>query len=398
MANTLILNVDELWLKGKNRPLYYRAIKEHLAEVLDHYQAGTYRLFSEGQRFIAVIKEEVEKQGEEGSSFKSVTIEHLLKVPGLHSLATAKRVGLDLAQVVPALHDFFVGEGKTFKVLTKRANKKFPLNSVEISQEIGHQILVNFPQWKVDVHHPQVLVELKVMEHNIYVSCQRQKGIGGQPWGMSGRGVALLSGGFDSPVATYLMLKRGMQLDYAFFYAYPFVGTEVTKKIKELAQVLNQYQRSATLYIVPFGDLQQKIADICRPEYRTVLFRYYMLAASNLLAEKLGAPALVTGDALGQVSSQTIGNLSLLDRLIPRLILRPVLGLNKAEIIELAERINTFAISVRPQDDACSLLAPRHPIIRPDEAYFTRFVQENPATNELQNALAKAEKIFFSLV
>ncbi len=162
--------------------------------------------------------------------------------------------------------------------------------------------------------------------------------------------------------------------------------------------MLNQYQRQATLYIIPFGDLQKKIADICRPEYRTVLFRYYMLAASNLLAEKLSAPALVTGDALGQVSSQTLGNLALLDRLIPRLILRPVLGLNKAEIIDVAHKIASFEISVRPQDDACSLLAPRHPIIRPDEAYFARFVQENPATEELNLAIEQAEKIYFSLV
>ncbi|MBP5297096.1 MAG: tRNA 4-thiouridine(8) synthase ThiI [Bacteriovoracaceae bacterium] len=395
MANTLILNVDELWLKGKNRPLYFRAIKEHLQEVLDHHQAGSYRLFCEGQRFIAVMQDDLAK---EGGEFSAATVAHLLKVPGLHSLAPAVRVGLNLDEVLPALQHFLAGPPQTFKVLTKRANKSFPLNSVEIAAEIGHRILQQYPAWKVDVHHPQVLIELKVMPENIYVSWERQLGIGGQPWGMSGRGVALLSGGFDSPVAAYLMLKRGLQLDYAFFYAYPFVGTEVTKKIKELAAVLNQYQRQATLYIVPFGDLQKKIADICRPEYRTVLFRYYMLAASNLLAEKLDAPALVTGDALGQVSSQTLGNLALLDRLIPRLILRPVLGLNKAEIINLAEQIKTFEISVRPQDDACSLLAPRHPIIRPDEAYFTRFVQENPATDELNTALAQAEKIYFSLL
>ena len=392
MANTLILNVDELWLKGKNRPLYYRAMKDHLTEVLDHHQAGVYRLFTEGQRFIATIKEDLAEE------FAPATIKHLLKVPGLHSLAEAVRIGLDLKDVLPALHHFLSGPGQTFKVLTKRANKKYALNSVEISAEIGHQILQAYPHWKVDVHHPAVLIELKVMENNIYISWEKQLGIGGQPWGMSGRAVALLSGGFDSPVASYLMLKRGLQLDYAFFYAYPFVGTAVTQKIKELAQVLNQYQRSATLYIIPFGDLQKKIADICRPEYRTVLFRYYMLAASNLLAEKLKAPALVTGDALGQVSSQTLGNMALLDKLIPRLILRPVLGLNKAEIINLAEQIETFAISVRPQDDACSLLAPRHPIIRPDVQYFARFVQENPATAELNAAIDQAEKIYFSLV
>lgn len=383
MYNVVVISVDELWLKGKNRPVYFKTIRRHIYELIKAYHNAPFTCTSEEQRIVA----------KSDTFFSESCIQALVKVPGIHSVAPARRIPVAYELIMPAITQELLALAplpRTFKVHTKRSYKGFPNTSMEISAKLGGEVLTAFPQLKVDVNTPEMIIEIRIMENNIYVSTRQLKGIGGLPVGTSGHVLSLLSGGFDSPVASYLMAKRGCRLTFAFFYAYPFVGDEVKDKIIKLTEVLGRFQRFSRLFIIPFGEVQNAIAKECKNDYRTVLFRKAMLECANLLARKIHADALVTGDSLGQVSSQTIGNISALDDYSTKPIFRPLIGFNKIEIIDLAKKIGTHDISVIPHDDACSLFAPKHPIIKPDTDYLKEFAQQFPLENELKEAIEKA--------
>ncbi|MBL6990132.1 MAG: tRNA 4-thiouridine(8) synthase ThiI [Bacteriovoracaceae bacterium] len=365
--NTLVVNVDELWLKGKNRPTYFKALTNHIKTVVKYYHADKFYCYKEAQRLL--VKSD--------SHFLDDVINALLKVPGIHSINPAKSSDSDLEMIsevaIEEMSSLIAKNQKsllTFKVRSKRANKTFCMNSMELSREIGHRLLCKFGEKiKVDVISPDVFIDIKILDRSTFISGQKLLGIGGLPVGTSGHLLTMLSGGFDSPVSSYLMSKRGCKQSFIFFYAYPYVSDEVKEKILQLSQVLGRYQNGMNLYIFPFGEIQKIIAKNCRPEYKTILFRKYMLDCANFLADQIAADAILTGDALGQVSSQTIGNISMMDLLSKRPILRPLIGLNKVEIINLAKTICTHDISVLPHDDACSMFAPKHPIIKPNVEY-----------------------------
>jgi thiamine biosynthesis protein ThiI len=390
MYNTIVINVDELWLKGKNRPMYFRAIRTHIREVLQVYHAGEFSFDLEEQRFVA----------KSGSPFSGETVQALLKVPGIHSLMPARRIPVNLDDIFPVVKEELKLMGTqpcTFKVETRRSYKGFPMNSIEVSQYIGALVDNEFPHLTVDVKKPELVIEIRILENNIYLSTRKMLGVGGLPVGTSGHLVSLISGGFDSPVASYLMFKRGCRQTFVFFYAYPFVGDEVKDKLLEIMRVLGRYQRHSRFYIVPFGELQDMISKKCKEDYRTLLFRKAMLQCAALLARRVKAEALLTGDALGQVSSQTIGNISVLDNAVPLPVFRPLVGYNKIEIIELAKKIGTHDISVIPHDDACSMFAPKHPVIRPNIAYVERFDKEFPLEEHVKKSLDKAGVFDISL-
>ncbi|NIM11086.1 MAG: tRNA 4-thiouridine(8) synthase ThiI [Candidatus Aminicenantes bacterium] len=390
MYKTLVINVDELWLKGKNRPMYFKAIRRHIQEVLQAYHPGEFSFDLEEQRFVA----------KSGLPFSQETMQALLKVPGIHSLMPARRIPVNLDDIFPVVKEELKLTGTqpcTFKVETRRSYKGFPMNSMEVSQHIGALVDNEFPHLAVDVKKPDLVIEIRILENNIYLSTRKMLGVGGLPVGTSGHLVALISGGFDSPVASYLMFKRGCRQTFVFFYAYPFVGDEVKDKLLEIIRVLGQYQRHSKLYIVPFGEMQDLISKKCKEDYRTLFFRKAMLQCAALLARQVKAEALLTGDALGQVSSQTIGNISLLDNVTPLPIFRPLVGYNKIEIIELAKKIGTHDISVIPHDDACSMFAPKHPVIRPNASYVERFDKEFPLEEHLKKCLDEAEVFDISL-
>jgi thiamine biosynthesis protein ThiI len=390
MYHTLVINVDELFLKGKNRPLYFRALRGHIRELLEAYHREPSTCVNEEQRIVARSE----------SPFSEETIRSFLKVPGVHSIVPARRIPVDFQQVFPIIKEELQrleGLPPSFKVVTRRSYKGFPMNSMEICKEIGTLVLKGFPRLTVDVKKPGLVIEIRILEHNIYVSTRKLLGVGGLPVGTSGHLVSLLSGGFDSPVASFLMFKRGCRQTFIFFYAYPFVGGEVKDKVVKLVQILGRYQRNSRLYIVPFGDIQNLISKNCREDYRTLLFRKAMLQCSTLLARKLKAGAILTGDALGQVSSQTMGNISVLDKVSALPIFRPLLGYNKIEIIDLAKKIGTHDISMIPHDDACSLFAPKHPVIKPSRSYLEKFDRQVQLEEPLNKCLQEAEVVEISL-
>jgi tRNA uracil 4-sulfurtransferase len=385
MYNAIVINVDELWLKGKNRPRYFKALKQHIKEVVKLLHTDKTEIANENQRL--VLKSE--------TAFKEEVLEGLLTVPGIYSIAPARRVAPEFDAILPALVEelnTFETLPASFKVVTKRSEKNFPMSSMEISKTLGHLIRAkHFPDWPVVMKNQALTIDIKVLKNNIYISTRNLIGVGGLPSGTSGHFVTMLSGGFDSPVASFMMAKRGVRQTFAFFYAYPFVGDEVKDKILALTKILGRYQRHGRLFVLPFGDLQKKISDICKEEYRTLLFRKSMIECSNLLADRVEANGILTGDALGQVSSQTIGNITALDMCSKYPIFRPLVGFNKAEIIEKSKIIGTHDTSVIPHDDACALFAPKHPVLSPDLEYWKEFMGEHDLSDDLNQIIDDAE-------
>ncbi len=386
MYKQLLINVDELWLKGKNRPQYFKALRQHIQLQMKRLGQKGYTIKNRNQRFVLNFE----------TPYSDHVIPALLKVAGIYTivpvLETVSEIDAIKEAALEVWGDMKPGELVTFRVSTDRADKRFPMPSMEISRQIGGALLKKFDgQLKVELRKPQRILRVRVTAFGTYVSCTEYEGMGGLPVGTSGHIITMLSGGFDSPVASYLMSKRGCRQSFAFFHAFPFVGDEVKEKLLQIFGKLAEYQMGCELYVIPYGEIQKKLAKLCKEEYRTIFFRQYMVFASNLLARKLKARALCTGDSLGQVSSQTLGNMGELNKYSDRIILRPLVGYNKREIIALSKVAETHDISIIPHDDACSLFAPKKPIIRPDFGYWEDFVKENPMSEELEECVNNAQ-------
>lgn len=382
MYTTIIINVDELWLKGKNRKSYFDSLRRHVKEVLSSYLEHKWTLKNDQQRYVVDCTE----------GFPDEAISRLCDIPGLHSVLKVRKMEKDInkaiEQVLIDIKDRT--DIKTFKIHSKRVDKSFPVVSSDLNRQFAGAILKN-THLKVDIHNPDIMIDVKVLNDYIYLSWEKFLGIGGLPVGTSGHIVTLISGGFDSPVASYLMSRRGAKQTLIFFYAYPFVGEEVKEKIKSIAQVLARYQSGLELYIIPFGNIQSYISKNCYEEYRTLLFRKYMMDIASSLCDKIGAEAILMGDSLAQVSSQTLTNMALLDKNCPKLVLRPLVGSNKVDIIKLSRTVGTHDISILPHDDACALFAPKHPITKAKAEYFNKYSEENPCSELIQECLDKSE-------
>ena len=309
MYKNIIINIDELWLKGKNRKYYFQTLKDHVQMVLRAY-AGEEKVSLRNEQQRLVAKMDV--------GFCDEAIDALTKIPGIANIQPAITVAQDKELILPAIIEKLNNELNkdritTFKVKAKRIDKSFPHNSMDLSRELGHLLLKEFSCLKVDVRNPEIMIDIKVLQDKILISTEKYTATGGLPVCTSGHVITMISGGFDSPVASFMMSKRGCRQDFIFFYSYPYVGEEVKEKIIKICEVLSKYQRGCKLYVVPFGDVQNQIAEDCNEEYRTILFRRYMVATANYLADRVKASAILTGDALGQVSSQTMKNMTVVD-------------------------------------------------------------------------------------
>jgi tRNA uracil 4-sulfurtransferase len=386
MYKTLLINVDEMWLKGRNRPYYYKVMRRHVKEIAKILGHKKFTVKNENQRLVLRCEESIEER----------LIERLQTMPGIFTLQPARECGLEVEDIMRvALEEYnaMAEEGASFKVYVQRVNKSFPILSTDFSQQVAHHVLSQAPvKMKVDLKNHDLDLQVKITDRVAFISGRKLKGVGGLPIGTSGHAITMLSGGFDSPVASFLMAKRGVHQTFIFFHAHPYVGDEVKEKIKELTQRLVYYQQKCLLYVVPFGQVQDVLARHCQEEYRTLLFRHYMLKISEALAVTDRADAIITGDSLSQVSSQTIGNIGLLERSVDLPIFRPVIGLNKKEIIQISREIKTYPISERPHDDACALFAPKNPILRPNRFIWDNTLSAIPESETLiKDALEKAE-------
>ena len=260
----------------------------------------------------------------------------------------------------------FLRGKKTFKVEAKRSNKNFPYKSPEISAEVGGALLSACPYLRVNVHEPDVTVRVEVREGVAYVHAGQKKGAGGMPIGSSDRGMLLLSGGIDSPVAGYMMAKRGVKLEAIHFESFPYTSERAKQKVMELASLLTRYAGGLNLHVVSLTHIQEEIKRACSEEYFTILLRRYMMTIADRIAKQTGCGALITGESLGQVASQTMRAIGTTDAVAELPVLRPCIGLDKQEIVVTAQKIGTFETSIQPYEDCCTVFTPRHPKTRPE--------------------------------
>lgn len=285
-----------------------------------------------------------------------------------------------------------VAEGyTTFKVETRRPNKAFPIKSPEVSREVGAEILRQVPGLTVDVHSPQVTLRVELREEQAYIYWRELSGPGGLPLGVSGRSVLLLSGGIDSPVAGWMAMSRGLEIVPVYFHSFPFTSDRAKEKVVDLCRVLARYSGLVKLYVIPFTKIQTALRAGGSEELQTIFLRRMMMRLAGRVAEKEGAGALITGESLGQVASQTLPSLAATEAVVDVPVLRPLIGLSKEEIIQRARELGTYSISIRPYDDCCTVFVPRHPETHPDRQVVAEKEAGLVAPGLMEEAMAEAE-------
>ena len=285
--------------------------------------------------------------------------------------------------------------GVKFKVESKRADKTFPMTSVEASMALGGELHERFPGLEVDVHNPDVTVKLEIRDVAAYIYVEQKKtaGQGGMPIGTGSRATLLLSGGIDSPVAGHMIAKRGVAIDAVNFFSFPYTSERAKEKVIELAKILSRYTAKINLYVVPFTEIQLEIRDKCPEEYMTVIMRRFMMKIAEKLARKHKSEALITGESVGQVASQTLAALDSTNAVVDMPVLRPLIGMDKIEIINRAEEIGTYETSILPYEDCCTVFTPKHPTVHPKRENIEKAEKALDIESLIQKALDGTEKM-----
>lgn len=350
----ILLRFGELYLKGNNRYLFEKTLIDNIKFSLREESFNFEKTF--GRYVISNYDEKDENK----------IVEKLKKVFGLYSFSLATEVEADVNKIVNEVCKINVSN-KSFKVFVKRADKSFPMSSMEFASYLGGVLLENYVSSKVDLYHPQVEVNVDIrLNGKAYIFTNNIKGQGGLPLGCSGKGLMLLSGGIDSPVAGYLIAKRGMKLDALHFHSYPYTSEQAKEKVITLAKELSGYLGHFNLHIVSFTKVQEEIHKHCLPEYMITIMRRIMMRVAEKICEKNNLGAIITGESLGQVASQTMESMRTTGSVVDSLpILRPCVAMDKEEIIKVSNEIGTFQTSILPYEDCCTVFLPKNPIIRP---------------------------------
>ena len=355
----LLCKYGEIVLKGANRKnfedMLLREVKKH---VRPYGHFDVYRAQS------TIYVDPTDENDDLDGAFESVS-----KVFGIVAIARAAvcEKNFDaIAAVAKSYIPSFLDGKKTFKVEAKRSDKSFPMNSMEISREIGGVILESVPRMKVDVHNPEVTVKVEIREFGAYVSAGQFKGAGGMPVGSNGKALLILSGGIDSPVAGYMISKRGVRLDAVHFESFPYTSERAREKVLELASIVAQYSGDIYVHVVSLTHIQEELVKACEEDYFTLLLRRYMMTIAERVARDKGCSALITGESLGQVASQTMQALGVTDNAVNIPVFRPCIGMDKEEIVSVARKIGTFETSILPFEDCCTVFTPKHPRTKPE--------------------------------
>lgn len=358
MEKAFLVKYGEIGLKGKNRHFFEETLVKRIEEALEKID-GTFKVTRpQGRIFV------------EGEGFdEDEVIDALSKVFGVIWICPCimtEDTGFDdlSQQVIEYLKEELGDKPFTFKVDARRARKNYPLNSMEINRELGGRILDAFPNAKVDVHNPEHLVEVEIRERiNFHIFYH--KGVGGMPVGTSGRAELLLSGGIDSPVAGYMIARRGVTIDATYFHAPPYTSERAKQKVVDLAKILSKYTGPIRLHVVNFTDIQMAIYQKCPHDQLTIIMRRYMMIIAEHFANADGCQALITGESLGQVASQTMQSLYVTDHAATLPVFRPLIGFDKQDIIEISEKIGTYETSILPYEDCCTIFVAKHPVTKP---------------------------------
>ncbi|HHU23340.1 MAG TPA: tRNA 4-thiouridine(8) synthase ThiI [Clostridiales bacterium] len=358
MNDIILLKQGEIVLKGLNRKYFEQKLISNIKQRLRSF--GEFKIhWSQSTIYVEPENDNCDMEG---------AFEAMKKVFGIVSLSRAMACEKEPEAIFRAAKAYLVdamNSSASFKVETKRADKRFPMTSIELSQYVGGRLAAAFPHIKVDVHNPELLVNLEVHDRAAYVHSAPHGGAGGMPVGSNGRAVTLLSGGIDSPVSSYMIAKRGVKLIPVHFFSFPYTSQQAKEKVIELARILTAYCGRLTLEIVPFTKIQEEIGRNCPEEFFTIIMRRFMMRISERIALSNGCKALVTGENLGQVASQTMEAMAVTEECVSLPVLRPLIGFDKEEIVRLARQIGTFETSILPYEDCCTVFTPRHPRTKP---------------------------------
>ena len=358
MNEIILLKLGEMVLKGLNRRSFEDKLQANIHRRLWPY--GQFKVYTrQSTTYVEPKNDECDVEG---------AFETLKKVFGIVGLSLARPCEKDKDAIVAACHQFLddkLSAARTFKVESKRADKSFPLNSIQLSQYVGGELDELYPDLHVDVHNPELTVHVEVRDFAAYVHADPEPGAGGLPVGINGRAVSLLSGGIDSPVASWMIAKRGVALEMVHFFSYPYTSPEAKEKVIQLARDLLPYTGRLTVHVVPFTAIQEELRRSCPEEMFTLVMRRFMMRIAQRVAKRCGAKALVTGESLGQVASQTMDAMTVTGQVVDIPVLRPVVGMDKEEIVQISRKIGTYDTSILPYEDCCTVFTPRHPRLRP---------------------------------
>lgn len=356
MEKCIIVRYCEIHLKGKNRGYFEKLLQTNIQNALSGI---SHKLKVMHSRYL------IENYNEDEYN---LIVEKLKKVAGVHTISPAMVVDSDYGAIEEVAFELCKDRSGTFKVETNRADKTFPLDSMSVSRNLGGDILENFPNLKVDVKNPSFVVNVDIREdgktfvYNEIIRC-----LSGMPVGSAGRGLLLISGGIDSPVAGYLTCKRGMKVDCLHFHSFPYTGEAAKQKVIDLTKRIGDFNGGINLYIVSFTHIQEAIHKNCPEEFMITLMRRFMMRIAERLAKRLGDQAIITGESLGQVASQTIESITSSNSVVENLpVLRPLIMFDKLDIIEISKKIDTYDISVLPYEDCCTVFLPKFPAIKPN--------------------------------
>lgn len=358
MKEIILCKYGEIALKGLNKSSFESTLVKNVKRRLRRFGKFDYWR-SQSTLYISPLEDSIDMDE---------VLEAVGKIFGIVKMYKALEVEKSMEAILGDTLDYLADaleDAQTFKVEAKRADKKFPHKSPEICAELGHVILEKFPHLSVDVHEPDVTVFVEIREKHAFVNAMKFDGAGGLPIGTSGRGMLLLSGGIDSPVAGYMLAKRGMQIQAIHFEAPPYTSERARLKVEKLAEEISEYCGDIAFHCVPFTDIQVAIRDNCPEELFTIIMRRLMMEIAQRICERENCSCLITGESLGQVASQTMGAIVCTDAACRMPVFRPCIGMDKSEIVEIARKIDTFDTSILPYEDCCTVFTPKHPRTRP---------------------------------
>ena len=381
MEKILLIKYGELTTKGDNRNLFINKIYDNMKLLLSNYDVKITK--NRVRMFVSFKDEEIDE-----------VIDIIKNIFGIHSIVLAYKVNTNIETIKESVLNLVKEvDFKTFKVETDRADKSFPIKSPDFSREIGGLILKNVPNKKVDVHNPDYLLKIEIRNDYTYIYSKEIKALGGYPLGVAGKGLLMLSGGIDSPVAGYLAMKRGIKLECIYFESPPHTSVAAKNKVKELVHILNKYQPSITLHVINFTKIQESIYKNIDPTYMITIMRRMMYRISEKVLKERNCYVLINGESVGQVASQTLTSMQVINNVTNLPVIRPVACLDKLEIIDISKKIGTYDTSILPYEDCCTIFLPKHPVINPSLEKAIKYESSFDYQSLIEEAVANKEII-----